>query len=565
MPIKRWWVIFVAAALTVAAAICTLNLTIDPFGVFGDRIYDWYSFNMTKNPKAAKVSYLDANHGQYNAYILGPSSSSSFLPETLDKYTGLRWYNTFNYGADMAYTLELAQYLADSFEVRQFMLVLPYVCASKYNMPSKDATEWHAPQISGTPAAWLRFLFANPRYSFSKTGDYRSNSYLQESFDVFLPQSGVYDKSSRDAAPIGALADYTDFEDNYSLLYDLTEIENCMTAVQALKTLCDGLGIELTVVVPPLPGLHMAQYNESEISEFYARLGDITPFHDYARFVPDETRYYYDSSHFRNNVGNMILADIYGDKSAYIYTDGDELDHELTVLLYHHITSDGADDSTSIADFRGNMERIRNCGYTPVSLCDIDAYVYLGKPLPQKPLIIRFDDGYLSNYELALPILEEFGYKAVIFAIGVTVGRDTYKDTSEPITPHFTSEQAREMVAGGLIEVQSHTYDMHQVQRLDGENCRIGVLRRSGESEADYINALRADFTRSRDELESGTGSEVFALAYPYGQHEQLAEVILSQMGFRITFASEYGVNTLVKGLPQSLYCLKIQDISKLT
>jgi len=564
MDIKRWWAMFFAALLTVAAAICALNIVVDPFGVFGDSFFDWYAFNMTKNPKAAKISYLNANYENYNAYIIGPSGSSSFLPEKLNEYTGLNWYNTFNYGADMAYTTQLARYIADNFEAEQFLLILPYISAAQYDMPPKDATEWYSPYISGGFSSWFKFLFANPRYSISKIRDYNINGYLQENFDVFIPQSGVYDKSSRDVEPIGALSDYAPFENDKFSPQSLVEMENCMKDVKALKALCDEKGIELTIIVPPSPRMRLDEFSKEDIAEFYSRLSEIADFYDYANFVPDEPRFYYDESHFRNNVGNMVLADIFADDSIYIYKEGDDPDSLLAVLLYHHITTDGAGDSVSVADFKEDMGKIHESGYTPVSLKDIENYVYRGAALPQKSVLIRFDDGYTSNYELAYPILKEFGYKAAIFAIGVSVGKDTYKDSAEPITPHFSFEQAKEMIDSGFIEVQSHTYDMHQVERLDGDDCRKGVLQKDNENEADYIEILRADFARSRYELEEGTGHEVFALAYPYGLHNKLSDVVLSQMGVRITFTTEPGINTIVKGLPQSLFNLKICEVSGL-
>jgi peptidoglycan/xylan/chitin deacetylase (PgdA/CDA1 family) len=240
--------------------------------------------------------------------------------------------------------------------------------------------------------------------------------------------------------------------------------------------------------------------------------------------------------------------------------------HELRVLLYHNIISGegGDENNTPLADFKRDMQTLSEGGYHPVSVADLEAYVGQGAELPENAVLIRFDDGYLSNYELAYPVLKEYGYKAVIFAIGVSVGHTTYKDTQTPIIPHFTYEQAREMTESGLIEVQSHTYDMHQVKPLDGENCRQGILPMDGESDADYAETLRADFAHSRAELESATGQAVTALAYPYGLHGELTEDVLKQAGVTVTFIIEKGVNTLTEGVPQSLYNLKVSTVGSL-
>jgi peptidoglycan/xylan/chitin deacetylase (PgdA/CDA1 family) len=300
-------------------------------------------------------------------------------------------------------------------------------------------------------------------------------------------------------------------------------------------------------------------YDPAQLELFYSRLGEITPYSDFSQFALDDPRLYYDASgHFRNSVGQQMLASLYGDGNGYP-NPLTVSSRECKVWMYHHIVQEGETNGVvmTLADFRSEMELLRDSGYTTVSISDLIAYVDKGVDLPEKAILIRFDDGYLSNYELAFPVLKEFGFQAAIFAIGVSVGHTEYKDTQTPMTPHFNAQQAYEMVGSGLVEIQSHTYDMHQEPSLDGENCRTGLLKMAGESETDYVTALRGDITRSRFELEAMTKSPVSALAYPYGVHDLLAEVVLAQLGIRATFTTETGINTIVKGLPQSLFNLK--------
>ena len=82
--------------------------------------------------------------------------------------------------------------------------------------------------------------------------------------------------------------------------------------------------------------------------------------------------------------------------------------------------------------------------------------------------------------------------------IGVSVGRNTYKDTGIPITPHFSLEQAAEMEASGLISIQSHGYDVHEHRKLDPPPLRHGILRREDETEEDYLAFLHDDCARMK-------------------------------------------------------------------
>lgn len=205
--------------------------------------------------------------------------------------------------------------------------------------------------------------------------------------------------------------------------------------------------------------------------------------------------------------------------------------------------------------FEAQIRALSEAGYTGVSFDELQAYVLRGEPLPKKPVVITFDDGYLSNYTLAYPILQKYGMKATIFSIGVSFGKDHYKDTDYAMTPHFGAAEAAEMAGSGLISIQSHTYDMHQWPPYEDGSAAVreNILQLPSESEEAYVEVLTADFTRSRAQLEAAAGRPVDVLAYPAGQYSTLAQVTLQNLGVHVTLSTNPGINTVVKGLPQTL------------
>ena len=229
----------------------------------------------------------------------------------------------------------------------------------------------------------------------------------------------------------------------------------------------------------------------------------------------------------------------------------------VPVLMYHHIAP-GGDNSTVISPelFRAHMAALKNAGYTALFPDDLSAYVNGAGPLPEKPVVITFDDGYLSSYEYAYPILKEYGLVGTIFVIGATVGNtEHYKDTNYPITPHFSFQQGAEMVASGVISLQSHTYDMHQWAPYESTSRpRENILPLAGETAEEYRAALTADCQKIRQAIQEGTGEpNVHAIAYPSGKYNDLAEAVLLENGFDITFTINVGCNLLIKGQPQTL------------
>lgn len=228
----------------------------------------------------------------------------------------------------------------------------------------------------------------------------------------------------------------------------------------------------------------------------------------------------------------------------------------LPVLLYHEINEDGAGGSSIAYDnFLTHLDAVKQAGYQTVTIQQVVDYVDGGAALPDKPVLITFDDGYMSNYELAWPALEQRGMKGTIFVIGWSVGKDTYKDTGAAIIPHFSYEQAREMMDSGVMDIQSHTYDMHQWRPLE-ENGREGVLPLGEESTQEYEQALAADLVLAREELTQGTGQEPQALAYPFGLYTRQSEAAAAEAGFRVSFTTRMQASVLRRGDRESLRLL---------
>ena len=232
----------------------------------------------------------------------------------------------------------------------------------------------------------------------------------------------------------------------------------------------------------------------------------------------------------------------------------------VPILMYHAFTEDAEAVTSEIAyagDFAGQLAALKEAGYQPVFYRDLVDYVYHGAELPEKPIVLTMDDGYQSDLDLAVPALEREGFRATIAVIGCSVGKDTYKDTGTPINPHFSLEDAVSYVERGVLDIQTHSYDMHQVKKLDGEDCRFGVLRMEGETEEAYREALTADFLRSREQIESALDVDCNVYTYPYGACDELSESILRDLGIQVSVTVEPGVNRIVPDRPETLYQMK--------
>ena len=339
------------------------------------------------------------------------------------------------------------------------------------------------------------------------------------------------------------------------------------------------------MICSPVYSSQLEAYGDEALNRYRTELSKIVDFWDFSdTSISYDSRYFYDASHFRNAVGTMALAQVFGDDSVYrpadfgtyvtaencaAYLDklaaqpkeADPTSYtaDVPVLMYHHFSQEASGEVVRAETFAAHLRALQEAGYTAVSMREMIDFVYNGGSLPEKPVCITMDDGYLSNYEIAMPILAQYGMKATVFAIGSSMGhREFYKETQHRLTPHFGYDEARAMLASGVLDVQSHTYDMHQWAPFEsGPAIRTSALPLEGESEAEYAAALAADLERYNQERQAELGEGFCALAYPGGYYNDLTEVLIHQAGIPITLSIRTDSrNVLLRGLPQSLYAL---------
>lgn len=228
----------------------------------------------------------------------------------------------------------------------------------------------------------------------------------------------------------------------------------------------------------------------------------------------------------------------------------------LPVLMYHHFTEEpGPGAVVSGGRFREQMTALRDAGFQAVTLPQVRDYVLCGTPLPEKPVLITMDDGYASNLTIAAPVLEELGFCAAVFMIGCYEGEVLdYRSGNYIWEERFSYEQALPWVEKGVLDLQSHSFDMHRLAD-EGIGLRDGMLREEGETDEAYAAAVREDLRQFRDRREGRTPTELMALSFPYGYWTGELDRLLEQEGIDCTFTTVSCSNRLYTGRAD---CLRV-------
>lgn len=238
----------------------------------------------------------------------------------------------------------------------------------------------------------------------------------------------------------------------------------------------------------------------------------------------------------------LLLADIW-----YVTRGGGSF--RLPVLMYHHFAPESPYGTiVSFDRFREQMTAVKEAGYQAVTIPQVVDYVVSGTPLPDRAVLITMDDGYTSNVTDAAPVLEELGLRATVFVIGANEGEELYIHSGEPLSPpRFSYEEAAPWVEKGVLDVQSHTFDMHQLSSYHYSG-RDGMLAMDGESGGDYRAALLADMEQFRRRRAGRAATDLIALAFPFGYYTRELDDILAAEGIAATFTTDERINRLIPG-----------------
>ena len=201
-----------------------------------------------------------------------------------------------------------------------------------------------------------------------------------------------------------------------------------------------------------------------------------------------------------------------------------EMNQAIPVLTYHCLTDDVTLAKSnplyvSNRKFEQDLKYLKNNGYTTLFAKD------MMKPLPKKPIVITFDDGYQNNDTFGYPLLKQYEMKATIFVIASAMGSDR----------KLSWQGARFLADSGVVDIQSHTYDLHHTDQYGIASMK----QASNETEKQYRERLNTDITKTNESFDHYMGYRPCVFVFPYGAYNDINEQVLKEAGYLVTFTSE--------------------------
>jgi peptidoglycan/xylan/chitin deacetylase (PgdA/CDA1 family) len=190
----------------------------------------------------------------------------------------------------------------------------------------------------------------------------------------------------------------------------------------------------------------------------------------------------------------------------------------VPVLMYHSISTGSSPDfhryTVAPREFAAQMDYLDIQGYRPVTAADLAAHRVSGRPLPARPVVLTFDDGYADFADAALPVLQAHRFPATLFVISGYVGRAAgfLRGCGEERRRLLSWTQLRDLAAEG-VEIGSHSHTHPQLDLLPPAVARDEVRR-------------------SKCVLEDNLGQAVTGFCYPFGYWNRAARAGVEAAGF---------------------------------
>jgi len=235
---------------------------------------------------------------------------------------------------------------------------------------------------------------------------------------------------------------------------------------------------------------------------------------------------------------------------------------ELIVLSYHDVGDPhdyelgGSALTMGTVDLAAQFSWLRAHDYKVVSIDDVLAAGEGRRPLPEKAILLTFDDGYRGMHKRVFPLLKLFNYPAVLAVMGKWLETPLdepvpYGARSVPRQYFLTWPQIREMVESGLVDIASHSYDLHHELLTNPQgNTRPAAVTHeydpdTGRYESDeaYRGRIRKDLARSARLIERETGRRPRAMVWPYGAYNQVTIDVARELGMPIAMSLDDGKN----------------------
>ena len=220
------------------------------------------------------------------------------------------------------------------------------------------------------------------------------------------------------------------------------------------------------------------------------------------------------------SAGQLVAIPLTYENRGGLHADGVQV---VPILCYHRF-AETCDSNLCITkdNFAAQLAYLKQNEYHVISLADLNDFLQYRKTIPAKSVVITMDDAYRSIYDVAYPLMKQYGYSATLFV---------YTDFVQATSIAMTWDQLREMKADGF-EIGSHSITHPDL-----------TLKKDDEDEQGFLARVTHELTASKKIIDKQLNQDTIFFAYPYGSYNQLTVQLTQKAGYQLGLGIQYGGN----------------------
>ena len=325
MKSTKWIKIFFGLSLIGVLFAGGVNYIVDPFNIFHTKFLK-EQFQM--NERFMKIEYLEENKNKYNSYMFGSSRIGTTPPNIIDKYfENAKFYNFTVSGANFYdYLTHLKYFIKNEYPIKNLYLQIDIDNMTNFSWAESNYLVKYHPFILEQSLNKYYLLYLTGLFPFNIKGKIIENINQKDLVGYYL-ETGIWTRPIKEKKiqenPEKFIKEEISFNVQNKRMIKNTQFENNSKALKEIVDLCLENNINLIIFTTPHNKNMMDSFIVEDYLKFLKMISIYTDFYDFTGYntITTENINYYESSHYRENVGRLIAAKIFNDKSVKVPED----------------------------------------------------------------------------------------------------------------------------------------------------------------------------------------------------------------------------------------------------
>ncbi|MBE0513324.1 hypothetical protein [Sulfurimonas sp.] len=302
-----------------------VNYVVDPFNIFHTK---FLKEQFQRNERFMKIEYLEENHSKFNSYMFGSSRIGTTPPSVIDRYVkDAKFYNFTISSANLYdYLMHLKYFIKRGYPLHNLYIQIDIDNMNNFGRIDTDYLRKFHPFVKNEKLYNFYIAYLTGFFPFNIKGKVQVNIKQDDLVGYFI-ETGIWTRPKKEENikinPLNFIKNEPSFNTKNLRNVKNTQSKNNLEALKEIASLSKKHGVNLIIFTTPHNKNMMDTFIIDDYLEFLKTISRVGEFYDFSGYnsITINNMNYYESSHYRENVGRLIAAKIFNDQTVDVPKD----------------------------------------------------------------------------------------------------------------------------------------------------------------------------------------------------------------------------------------------------